>query len=253
MTRRATSLLLVLGIACVACTGRPDLTPPDIATVASTHPVSPDQLPAGTDWPSLCDRQTMSGDFDGDGSFDSVVLGTSRLPGGGCPSPDKGDRLLTIDLGGNGTTDVRSTALDCTTLCTPFAVVNFGGDAREEILIQEGHLAPPASAVIGVYELRGRHLEPVLFPDGANQFWLQDSWQGYLGAYCSDAWTLTTWKGRTNESGSITTISSRTFAFDVGSHSFRLASAQPPRPASRRLFGPDWQFERLCGAHITIG
>ena len=39
-------------------------------------------------------------------------------------------------------------------------------------------------AKIGVYELREGMLLPVSFPDGMNRFPLQNSWQGYFGAYC---------------------------------------------------------------------
>ena len=149
----------------------------------------------------ICDPTSTSGDLDGDGVQDRLSIGTKAASDLSCS--DQGARILTIDLGGDGITDVRTPPPDCRTWCVPFALADLNGDGTDEILLNEGHLAPPVSAVIGVYELRDGALQPVLFPDGGNQFPVQGSWQGYLGAYCTNPSTFWLWQGNTDGGGSL--------------------------------------------------
>jgi hypothetical protein len=146
-----------------------------------------------------------------------------------CPTEGQDDRLLTVDLDGDTVPDVESDAIDCSTWCFPFAAVDLSFDGRAEILVNEGHTAPPASAVIAVYELVDGRLEPVLFPDETNRFLLVDSWQGYHGAYCKGEGDLfMTWGGQTDESGGVlASITFREYRMDADELRFELQRETP--------------------------
>jgi hypothetical protein len=107
--------------------------------------------------------------------------------------------------------------------------VDLSFDGRAEILVNEGHTAPPASAVIAVYELVDGRLEPVLFPDETNRFLLVDSWQGYHGAYCKGEGDLfMTWGGQTDESGGVlASITFREYRMDADELRFELQRETP--------------------------
>lgn len=167
---------------------------------------------------AMCDVATMSGDVDGDEAPDTVSIGTMVRADSSCPS--HGMRILTIDLGADGTFDVRTGPPDCSTWCVPFALADLNSDGTAEVLLNEGHLAPPVSAKIGVYELREGMLLPVSFPDGMNRFPLQNSWQGYFGAYCSNPDTFWLWEGTTDQGGTLRSTTATGYRLNVGALRF---------------------------------
>jgi hypothetical protein len=174
--------------------------------------------------PPMCHSSSMEGDVDGDGLSDVVAIGSSIKPGGTCASNAR--RQVMIDLASNGSWDVRQQPLGCGTWCTPFVVTDLNADAKGEIFINEGHLAAPVSALIAVYELEQGRLEPVPFPSGSNRFPLQESWQGYLGAFCPDPWSFWTWSLGTDEGGGLThRITYRPYLLETSPLRFELAES----------------------------
>jgi hypothetical protein len=162
-----------------------------------TREPTPTPVAAGTDDDfgfgfsvPMCRIQPFGpGDADGDGTDDTAFVGVLATKVGGCPEPGHEDYLFGIDLDGDRLVDVEDDHLGCEAWCSGFALVDLSGDGKVEILVNEGHTAPPASAVIAVYELAPSastdpYLEPVRFPDGTNRFLLVNSYQGYYGAYC---------------------------------------------------------------------
>jgi hypothetical protein len=191
---------------------------------------------------ATCDVTTMSGDVDGDGTSDTLSIGTIVSADLSCPS--HGTRILTIDLGAEGTFDVRTGPPDCSTWCVAFALADLNHDGVAEILLNEGHLAPPVSAEIGVYELRDGMLQPVSFPDGKNRFPLQNSWQGYLGAYCTNPTSFWLWEGATDANGTLQSSSGTAYRLNVDALAFVqvVTSSGDGIPAETGYDG------RLCGA-----
>lgn len=223
---------------------------PEIATPASPDASETPDAPVGRDVGlerRICDVQRMTGDVDGDGSIDTVWLGTVIGRDGRCRAYGHHERVLAIDLNADERADVESRAMDCTTWCVGFAVVDLNGDGIDEILVNEGHMVPPVSAVIGVYELREGRLEPVVFPDGSNRFPLANSWQGYDGAFCSTASTFTTWEGHTDGGGSLRRIVYRTYRLDPSTLTFELIDA---RVSPARDLPSPTGWDRLCGVSV---
>ncbi|MEP6758445.1 MAG: VCBS repeat-containing protein [Actinomycetota bacterium] len=196
---------------------------------------------------TTCDVTTVSGDVDGDGTADILSIGTMATDDLSCPS--EGTRILTIDLAADGPFDVRTGPPDCSTWCVPFALADLNGDGTAEILLNEGHLAPPVSAEIGVYELRDGMLQPVSFPDGKNRFPLQNSSQGYLGAYCSNPDTFWLWEGTTDQRGTLRSTAAAEYRLNVGAlqleetgqHGTTLNSVPAETGYDGRLCGADTQ------------
>lgn len=162
----------------------------------------------------LCNTSSMTGDVNGDGATDLVTIGSVVGPDG-CPSEGQRNRILTIDLDGDQRADVVSDAIDCSTWCFPFVAADLSGDGTAEILVNEGHTAPPASAAIAVYALVDDDLVPVTFPDGTNRFPLVNSSQGYHGAYClPEDGVFVTWHGETDDGGSLERVTYDFFELD---------------------------------------
>ena len=198
----------------------------------------------------ICNVQRMSGDVNGDGSVDTVWTGSLVGGEGSCPTEPSRHRVLVIDLDRDGRADVQSTAMDCRTWCVVYALPDLNGDGTAEILVNEGHLAYPASALIGVYELVGRDLVPIRFRDGSNRFTLSDSWQGFAGAYCSSS-TFTTWDGWTDGRGALRRVAYRTYAVNIsslGAWRFELVSSRTER-TKERPSRTGWAS--LCGSPTT--
>jgi hypothetical protein len=224
-------------------------------TVGLRHHPSPTERwcdrvnPVIPTWPALCDTSSMRGDVDGDGVVDVVTIGTRF--GSIKPCPYDGHRRLLIDLGGDGSADIRTAPPDCTTWCWPFVIADMNADARGEILLNEGHLAAPNSAVIAVYELIGDGLEPIRFPDGSNRFQMQESWQGLMGAYCPDAWTFATWEANMGPLDRLRSITYHTYWLDLEQRRFTTArgslTVRTNELPSRSRLGYDGRF---CGLRV---
>ena len=208
----------------------------------------------------LCDETSLVGDLDGDQVDDNVTIGTVRSDSGSC-SPD-GRRLLVIDLGSDGKPDLSRAPPDCTTWCVPFALVDVNGDGRAELFLNEGHLAAPVSAVIGVYEFVGADIEPVPFEGGtipapsndlaANRFLLQNSDQGYYGAFCFEGLTFVTWSGSVDVGGTLTHTSYRVFGLDRATLTFQPVDQHLPGSWSGQI-PPKTGWDEFCGAQVSIG
>jgi hypothetical protein len=195
----------------------------------------------------LCDAVHFSGDVDGDGTLDRVWLGGQAFPSGACPAEPSTRRILVADLHRDGSPDITSTAMDCSTWCVLFALADLNADGVAEILVNEGHLAPPVSALIGVYQLRGAHLEPVNFPDGGNRFSLSDSWQGYSGAFCGAAGTFVLWSGTTDGGGTLRKVGWYSYRLDPTALRFEVIGVDGPTP-THELPASSGYDGHLCGA-----
>jgi Tol biopolymer transport system component len=204
----------------------------------------------------VCNVQSMSGDVNGDATSDVAWTGTMVTSDGRCPSSPSWNRFLAIDVNGDGQVDVSSTQMDCETWCGLYALADLDGDGVDEILVNEGHLWAPASAVVGVYELVLTELVPIRFPDppghlrqtgiaAPNQFPLFDSWQGYDGAYC-DGSSFVTWEGLpTRDGGSVRAVITTTYALNARTWTFDEISAET-RPGPHIPDRTGWHT--LCGS-----
>jgi len=195
----------------------------------------------------LCYAVHFSGDVDGDGTLDRVWLGGQAFPSGACPAEQSRRRILVIDLHRDGLPDVTSTAMDCSTWCVLFALADLNADGVAEILVNEGHLAPPVSAIIGVYQLRNAHLEPVELPDGGNRFGLANSWTGYSGAFCGAAGNFVLWSGTTDGGGTLRKVGWYTYGLDPTALRFELDGVHGPT-ATHELPASTGYDGHLCGA-----
>jgi TolB protein len=83
----------------------------------------------------VCDVQSMSADFDGDGTFDTASVATKMNDVGGCPAPGTSTEVLVVDLNGDGKADAIGGPLACPTGCEPFATPDVDGDGLPEIAI----------------------------------------------------------------------------------------------------------------------
>jgi WD40 repeat protein len=83
----------------------------------------------------VCDVQSMSADFDGDGTFDTASVATKMSDVGGCPAPGTSTEILVVDLNGDGKADASGGPLACPTGCEPFATPDVDGDGLPEIAI----------------------------------------------------------------------------------------------------------------------
>ncbi len=216
----------------------------------------PSDGPAGIDigiGDNLCDAVRFGGDLDGDGTPDRVWLGGRTLANGTCPQDVTRRRILAIDLTRDGSIDVTSTAMDCSTWCVLFSVVDLNADGIDEILVDEGHLVAPVSALVAVYELRNGVLEPVAMPDGGNRFGLQDSWQGYSGAFCRPDGTFALWSGATDGGGTLRRVAWYKYRLDPSALRFDLVGTHGPVRTSH--LPPSTGYDGLlCGkATLPIG
>jgi hypothetical protein len=208
----------------------------------------------------LCDRETVDGDLDGDGNVDSVTIATVSDGSSECPAD--GTRKLVVDLGSDGTPDLQDDPPDCSTWCTPFALADVNGDDRAELFINEGHAAAPASVVVAAYELDGTSLRPIPFEGGAlpswfrdqrpNRFLIQNSWQGYNGAFCSQDHSFVVWTGTTDPSGTLARVSYQGFRLNTQTMTFDRMVEQFPSFMNDRL--PDKTgWDEFCGSAVSIG
>jgi hypothetical protein len=195
---------------------------------------------------SLCHSVDFSSDVDGDTSPDRVWLGARTFHNGTCAADPSKRRVLVVDLHDDGSPDVVSTAMDCSTWCVLFGVADLNGDGVSEILVNENHLVPPVSAQIAVYELRNANLERVTFPDGGNRFGLQNSWQGYSGAFCGRDGTLALWSGETDDGGTVRKVAWYMYRLDPSALRFEPVGTHGPFRTHElpRSTGYDG---RLCG------
>ncbi|MEX0985098.1 MAG: hypothetical protein WD096_08615 [Actinomycetota bacterium] len=192
---------------------------------------------------ALCDVSSQTGELDGDSVDDAFAVGT--VPDGAGECPFDGERVLRIDLASDGSIDLERAPPACSPWCVPYAIVDVSGDGVDEILMNEGHTAPPVSAVIGVYVLVDGDLEPVPFPDGTNRFPLVNSYQGYFGAYC-EGMNLVTWEGEFAwVAPDLYSLTFRTYALDPDSLRFNLIEttrSDEPAPLPGRT-----GWDSLCG------
>jgi hypothetical protein len=194
----------------------------------------------------LCVPVDFSGDVDGDGIVDQVWLGARTLPNGACPVDPTKRRVLVVDLHQDGSPDVVSTVMDCSTWCVLFTVADLNGDGIAEILVNEGHMVPPVSALIAVYELRSAKLESVAFPDGENRFGLQNSWQGYSGAFCEPDGTLALWSGETDDGGALRTVG--WYRYRLNPTALRFEPVGTRGPTRTHKLPPSTGYDgHLCG------
>ncbi len=195
----------------------------------------------------LCDVSSQTGKVDGDSVNDALAVGT--VPDGTGECPFDGERVLRIDLASDGSIDVERAPPVCSPWCVPYAIVDVSGDGIHEILMNEGHTAPPVSAVIGVYVFVDGDLQPVLFPDGTNSFPLVNSGQGYFGAYCEGR-NLVVWEGEfARAAPDLYSLTFRTYALNPDSLRFNLIQTTRSDEPSALPGRTGWNS--LCGAATT--
>jgi dipeptidyl aminopeptidase/acylaminoacyl peptidase len=83
----------------------------------------------------VCDVQSMSADFDGNGTPDTASVATKMSDVGGCPAPGTSTEVIVVDLSGDGKADASGGPLACPTGCEPFATPDVNGDGLPEIAI----------------------------------------------------------------------------------------------------------------------
>jgi dipeptidyl aminopeptidase/acylaminoacyl peptidase len=83
----------------------------------------------------VCNVQSMSADFDGNGKFDTTAVVTKMSDVDACPAPGTSTEVLVVDLNGDGKADAVGGPLACPGGCEPFAAPDVDGDGLPEIAI----------------------------------------------------------------------------------------------------------------------
>lgn len=204
----------------------------------------------------VCEVDTMSADFNGDGSHETAYVAT-RLSREGCPASGmERDRFIGLDLDGDQGVDTSRGPLTCAGWCLLFGTPDLNRDGRAELLVNEGHVVSPVSAWIGVYGLHGSGLQPITFPIGSNRFKLEEvaSVPSYEGAYCdSDVgehvfalWDAPIPLGPFPPTYQVT---ERMYVIDVESFTFLLTDTRSSVVSAEAL-PPSGLDGRLCGVDV---
>src|SRR4051812_47058922 len=85
----------------------------------------------------LCRLESLGGiDFLGDGADGTAWVG-SRLQGGGCPGALSEERVVAVDVDGDGVADSWAGPLARCVGCSPFAVTDLNGDGMRELVVTQ--------------------------------------------------------------------------------------------------------------------
>jgi hypothetical protein len=206
----------------------------------------------------VCNVERLEADLRGEGvSRESVwVYSPTNDAGTRCPDPGQGSRTLAVDTDGIRAPDVTWGPLPCRPWCVPLAAVDVNGDGRDEILVNEGHLAQPASAIVSLFtldpEAEGASvLARVSFPDERDRFEIVSSGSQVMGgAYCRHE-LFHVWTAPTPDTGA---------TYELVDRAYRLTGS-PPRfelvDEERSIVGwdglPADPHRNVCGEPISIG
>jgi len=113
--------------------GSPSTGPTPTAS-ASQSPSPSGPVDIGVAFP-VCNVRTMTGDFDGNGTFDTLYTATKMSDATGCPAPGTATDVLAVDLNGDGKVDASGGPPGCPGGCEPFAAPDIDGDGTAEIAI----------------------------------------------------------------------------------------------------------------------
>lgn len=205
---------------------------------------------------SVCDVQSMSADFDGNGSPDVAYLATKISGVGSCPSPSD-HAYLGIDTNGDGQVDRAIGPLSCDASCRPFGTPDLDGDGRADIaIVQQDHpvdfvttysLVDPGSdhAGLGAFagsDTTGTHAFPIAWgalPDGV------------AGAYCGSqeegTYRLVTWSATNNPDGTYA-LTQRLWVVTGETFQFVSESNDPSVPKDTL---PEGGGSTFCGVPVT--
>jgi hypothetical protein len=104
----------------------------------STEPRTSRGSDIGLDF-SLCRLSSLRGiDFLGNGARGTAWVGT-RLEGGSCPGGYGGDRIVAVDVDGNGAAESWAGPLARCVGCSPFAVTDLNGDGVQELVVTQAY------------------------------------------------------------------------------------------------------------------
>ena len=205
----------------------------------------------------VCNVQSMSADFDGNGSSDTAYL-ASKMSDGGCPLPGTSDEVLEVDLTGDGLADVSYGPLQCDAACRTFGTPDLDGDGRADIaIIQQDHpvdfvstyrIVHPGSDQVAVAPFATADTTAthafVDFPWGSNA-------EGGGGAYCGSqeegTYRLAVWTASPNPDGTYA-VTQDLYVATGGSFHFVSESNDPSVPQDQL---PEGGGSTFCGVPVT--
>jgi TolB protein len=205
----------------------------------------------------VCDVQSMSADFDGNGTSDTASVATKMSDVGGCPAPGTSTEVLVVDLNGDGKADASGGPLACPTGCQPFAAPDVDGDGLPEIAIavdrsadgtkriQLWDLTTPPGGSLAAIPLVDANGNPATFAwgtDGTNTY----------GVSCTSRTSpplVTEWQAIPTGPGS----------WHVSEHGYHVVGAELRSafedsydvPGEETVF-PDGGGETMCGAPVQV-
>ncbi|MGH2596640.1 MAG: TolB family protein [Actinomycetota bacterium] len=184
------------------------------------------------------------------GTMPAAYLAT-KMGNAVCPSQNQADNVLAVDRNGDGKADDAFGPFGCIPTCSFYAWADLNGDGTPELVLQQGRLASPGSAILSVYEVSGPRSGNVTFPDGSPTFEIDGGASTYLaGAFCSvdgsGQTSFSVWRAPTADGGATYDFTQKSYRIDIQTLRFQLegsthdtltrSSPWPENPALTHTF-----------------